>query len=53
MNKIKISAIVLIACLALTFIFDTLIPIWLGISMGALSAVMLVLLNIETFNMVI
>ncbi|KKR43818.1 MAG: hypothetical protein UU10_C0012G0015 [Parcubacteria group bacterium GW2011_GWF1_40_6] len=50
MNKIKISAIVLIACLALTFIFDTLIPIWLGISMGALSAVMLVLLNIETFK---
>lgn len=50
MNKIKISAIVLIACLALTFIFDSLIPVWLGISMGVLSVVMLVLLNIETFK---
>jgi ABC-type molybdate transport system permease subunit len=50
MNKIKISTIVLIACLLLTFIFDTLIPIWLGISMGVLSVAMLVLLNIETFK---
>lgn len=50
MKNIKISTIVLIACLLLTFIFDSLIPIWLGISIGALSAVMLVLLNIETFK---
>lgn len=50
MNKIKISAIVLIACLLLTFIFDVLIPTWLGVSMGALSAVMLVLLNIEVLK---
>lgn len=50
MNKIKLSAIVLIACLLLTFIFDALIPMWLGITMGVLSVVMLVLLNIETFK---
>lgn len=50
MNKIKISAIVLIACLLLTFIFDALIPTWLGVSIGALSAVMLVLLNIEVLK---
>jgi hypothetical protein len=50
MNKIKISAIVLIACLLLTFIFDALIPIWLGISIGALSLIMLVLLNVEIFK---
>lgn len=46
MNKIKISTIVLIACLSLTFIFYSFIPIWLGLSMGFLSVVMLVLLNI-------
>jgi len=50
MNKIKISVIVLIACLLLTFIFDALIPMWLGVSLGVLSVAMLVLLNIETFK---
>ena len=47
MNKIKISTIVLTTCLLITFIFDALVPVFLGISMGALSIAMLVLLNIE------
>ncbi len=47
MKKIKISAIVLITCLFATFIFNALIPMWLGISLGFLSAIMLVLLNVE------
>lgn len=47
MKKIKISTIVLLACLSLTFIFDSLIPIYLGITMGVLSVVMLILLNTE------
>lgn len=47
MNKIKISTIVLIAFLLLTFIFDKLIPMWLGITMGAFGIVIFVLLNIE------
>jgi len=47
MNKIKISSIVLIVCLLVTFIFDTLVPVWLGISIGAISIIMLVLLNLE------
>jgi len=47
MKKIKISTIVLLACLSLIFIFDSLIPIYLGITMGVLSVAMLVLLNIE------
>ena len=51
MKNIKISTIVLIACLLLTFIFYSLIPVWLGISMGVLSVAMLVLLNIETFKL--
>lgn len=38
------------ACLLLTFIFDALIPAWLGISIGALSLIMFVLLNIEMFK---
>lgn len=50
MNKIKISTIVLMVCLLVTFIFDTLVPVWLGISFGAISIVMLVLLNIEIFK---
>lgn len=50
MNKIKIPTIVLIACLLITFIFDKLVPVWLGMIMGALSIVMLVLLNIEIFK---
>lgn len=47
MKNIKISTIVLMACLLLTFIFDSLVPMWLGISIGALSLIILVLLNIE------
>lgn len=47
MKKIKISSIVLLTCLLVTFIFDALIPVWLGILMGAISIVMLVLLNVE------
>lgn len=47
MKKIQISPIVLIVCLLITFIFDALIPVWSGITMGVLSIVMLVLLNIE------
>ena len=47
MNKIKISTIVLIVCLLVTFIFDALVPVSFGITMGALSIAMLVLLNIE------
>lgn len=50
MKKVKISAIVLIAFLFLTFIFDSFIPIWLGLSMGFLSIVMLVLLSVGTFK---
>jgi hypothetical protein len=50
MRKIKISTIVLIVCLLITFIFDALVPIWLGISFGAVSIVMLILLNIEMFK---
>lgn len=50
MNKIKISTIVLIVCLLITFIFDALIPVWLGILLGALSIIMLVLLNVEMFK---
>lgn len=50
MKNIKISTIVLITCLLITFIFDALVPVFLGISMGALSIVMLVLLNIEMFK---
>ena len=50
MKKIKISTIVLIACISLTFIFDSFIPIWLGLSMGVLSVVMLVLLNVGMFK---
>ena len=47
MRKIKISTIALIACLLITFIFDALVPVWLGISFGAISIIMLVLLNVE------
>lgn len=47
MKKIQISPIVLIVCLLITFIFDSLVPVSFGITMGALSIVMLVLLNIE------
>jgi ABC-type molybdate transport system permease subunit len=47
MKNIKISTIVLLTCLLLTFIFDKLVPMWLGISMGAISIIMLVLLNIN------
>jgi len=50
MKKIKISTIVLIVCLLITFIFDALVPVWLGISFGAISIVMLILLNIEIFK---
>lgn len=50
MKKIKISTIVLIVCFLVTFIFDSSIPTWLGISMGALSIIMLVLLNVEMFK---
>lgn len=47
MNKIKISTIILMVCLLVTFIFDALAPVWSGILMGALSIIMLVLLNVE------
>lgn len=50
MKKIKISTIVLLTCLSLTFIFDATIPVYLGIIIGFLSLVMLVLLNIEMFK---
>ena len=50
MNKIKISSIILMTCLLVTFIFDALVPVWLGVLMGALSIIMLVLLNVEMFK---
>lgn len=50
MKKIKISTITLLACLSLTFIFDAMISVYLGITMGVLSVVMLALLNVETFK---
>jgi len=50
MNKIKISSIILTTCLLIIFIFDALVPVWLGILMGALSIIMLVLLNVEMFK---
>jgi len=50
MRKIKISTIALMVCLLITFIFDALVPVWLGVSMGAISIVMLVLLNVEMFK---
>jgi pilus assembly protein TadC len=50
MKKIQTPTIVLIACLSLTFIFYALIPIWLGISIGVLSIVMLALLNVGMFK---
>ena len=50
MRKITTSTIALIVCLLVTFIFDALVPVWLGISLGAISIVMLVLLNVEIFK---
>lgn len=50
MRKIITSTISLMVCLLITFIFDSLVPVWLGIAFGAISIVMLVLLNIEMFK---
>lgn len=50
MKKIKISTIVLIVCFLITFIFDSSIPMFLGISIGVLNIIMLVLLNVEMFK---
>lgn len=50
MRKITISTIALMVCLLITFIFDSLVPVWLGIAFGAISIVMLILLNIETLK---
>lgn len=47
MKKIQISTIALMTCLLVTFIFDALVPVWLGISMGVVSIIMLVILNIK------
>lgn len=47
MKKIQISTIALMACLLITFIFDALVPVWLGIFIGAISIIMLILLNVE------